>query len=56
MLRKLIKWTIVLLIVAAIGLVILRYTRPKPIEVAVKPVTRGIVESTASGFWHLLTG
>jgi len=46
MLRKLIKWTIVLLIVVAIGLVIWRYTRPKPIEVAVKPVTRGIVEST----------
>ena len=48
MLRKLIKWTIVLLLVVAIGLVIWRYTRPKPIEVAVKPVTRGIVESTVA--------
>lgn len=48
MLRKLIKWTIALLIVVAIGFMIWRYTRPKPIEVAVKPVTRGIVESTVS--------
>lgn len=48
MLRKLIKWTIVLLIVVAVGLAIRHYTRPKPIEVAVKKVTRGIVESTVS--------
>ncbi len=48
MLRKLIKWTIVLLIVVAIGFVIWHYTRPTPIEVAVKPVTRGIVESTVA--------
>jgi HlyD family secretion protein len=48
MLRKLIKWTIVLLIVVAIGFLIWRYTRPKPIEVAVKPVTRGIVEKTVA--------
>jgi HlyD family secretion protein len=48
MLRKLIKWTIVLLIVVAIGLAIRHYTRPNPIEVAVKPVTRGVVESTVS--------
>jgi HlyD family secretion protein len=48
MLRKLIKWIIVLLIVAAMGFVIWHYTRPKPIEVAVKPVTRGMVESTVA--------
>ncbi|MEA2063090.1 MAG: efflux RND transporter periplasmic adaptor subunit [Gemmatimonadota bacterium] len=48
MLRKLIKWTIVLLIVVAICFLIWRYTRPKPIEVALKPVTRGIVESTVA--------
>jgi len=48
MLGKFIKWTIVLLIIVAIGFVIWRYTRPKPIEVVVKPITRGIVESTVA--------
>ena len=48
MLRKFIKWTIVILAVAALGLVIMRYSRPKPIEVAVKSVTRGVVERTVA--------
>ena len=48
MLRKFIKWTIVILAVAAIVLIIMHYSRPKPIEVALKPVTRGIVERTVA--------
>jgi HlyD family secretion protein len=48
MLRKLIKWTIVVLVVVAFGLIILRYSKPKPIEVALKPVTLGIVERTVA--------
>jgi HlyD family secretion protein len=48
MMRKIIKWTIAVLVVAALTLVILRYSRPKPIEVALKPVTFGVVERTVS--------
>jgi HlyD family secretion protein len=48
MLRKFTKWMIALLVVAGLGLLIWRYTRPKPIEVALKPVTRGIVERTVA--------
>ena len=46
--RNIIKWTIVVLVVAAFGLMILRFSRHKPIEVALKPVTRGIVERTVA--------
>jgi HlyD family secretion protein len=48
MFRRFLRWTIILLIVTAISLLIWHYTRPKPVEVAVKPVTRGTVERTVS--------
>jgi len=48
MIRSLLRWTLVLLIAAAIGLLVLHYTRSKPVEVAVKPVTRGTVEHTVA--------
>ena len=46
--RKIIKWTIVALVAAVLIVLILRYSRPKPIEVVLKPVTFGIVERTVS--------
>ncbi len=48
MTRRLLRWIIALVIVAGIGLLIWRATRPKPVEVNVKAVTRGIVERTVA--------
>jgi HlyD family secretion protein len=48
MIRKLIKWTIVVLAVVALGLIMWRYSKPKPIEVALKPITLGVVERTVA--------
>lgn len=45
---RLFKWGFVLLVLAGIGFLIWRYTRPAPIEVAVKPVTQGTVERTVA--------
>ncbi|MCP4746712.1 MAG: efflux RND transporter periplasmic adaptor subunit [Desulfobacteraceae bacterium] len=42
------RWIIVLLVVAALASVIWKATRPKPVLVSVKPVTRGIVERTVA--------
>ena len=46
--RHFLKWVIVLLVVAAAGYGIWRATRPKPLEVVVKAVTRGTVERTVA--------
>jgi HlyD family secretion protein len=42
------RWIIVLIIAGGIGFFIFRATRPKPLQVAVKPITRGIVERTVA--------
>jgi HlyD family secretion protein len=42
------RWTIVVLVIAAGGVSIWHYTRPEPIEVVVKPVERGTVERTVA--------
>ena len=46
--KRLFRWTLVLLIIVAIGLLIRHYTRPQPVAVVVKPITRGTVERTVS--------
>lgn len=48
MTRGMVRWIIIILIVAAIALLIWHFTRPKPVEVHVKAVTRGTVERTAA--------
>ncbi len=48
MLRHLVRWSLVLIVVAVSGYGIWWATRPKPVEVAVKPVTRGTVERTVA--------
>lgn len=45
---KLIRWLVVLLVIAGISFLIWQKTRPKPVEVIVRPVTRGIVEKTVA--------
>ena len=46
--RKLSKWVLLLLILSAAVWAFWHYTRPKPLPVAVKPVTRGLVERTVA--------
>ena len=46
--RHFLKWFIALLVVAAAGYGIWRATRPNPLEVVVKAVTRGTVERTVA--------
>jgi len=46
--RRLIRWFVVLLILAAIAFFIWQKTRPKPVEIIVKPVIRGTVEKTVA--------
>lgn len=46
--RRLVRWTIALLVVAGVALFIWQKTRPKPIEVVVKPVVRGLIEKTVA--------
>lgn len=46
--RPFLRWTIVLLVIASAGYGIWRATRPKPLEVTVKDVTRGTVERTVA--------
>ena len=46
--RKLSKWVLLLLVMSAAVWAFWHYTRPKPLPVAVKPVTRGLVERTVA--------
>jgi HlyD family secretion protein len=46
--RRLIRWTAVLLILLAIAFFIWQKTRPKPIEIVIQPVVRGTVEKTVA--------
>jgi HlyD family secretion protein len=48
MMRKLVRWAVVVLIVAGLAFLAWYKTRPKPIELVVKPVTRGVVERTVA--------
>jgi len=48
MLRHLVRWSLVLIVITASGVGIWWATRPKPVEVAVKPATRGMVERTVA--------
>jgi len=42
------RWIILILVIIAGGAAAFRYTRPKPIQVVVKPVEKGMVEKTAA--------
>jgi HlyD family secretion protein len=46
--RRLMRWIIALLVVAGIAFLIWQKTRPKPVEVVVKPVVRGGIEKTVA--------
>ena len=46
--RRLFRWMIAVLVIAAAGFSIWYYTRPEPIEVVVKRVERGTVERTVA--------
>jgi HlyD family secretion protein len=46
--RRLIKWGIVLLVVTGVSLLIWQRVRPKPVEVTLRPVSKGTVERTAA--------
>lgn len=48
MLRTILKWVVIVLVAGVAGLFIWRATRPKPVQVAVKAVTRGTVERTVA--------
>ncbi len=46
--NRLIRWAFGLLVVAGVAIFIWHKTRPKPIEVVVKPVVRGLIEKTVA--------
>jgi len=46
--RRYIRWMVPILIIGAAAIAVWIFTRPKPVEVAVKPVDRGIVEQTVA--------
>jgi HlyD family secretion protein len=46
--RRYIRWIVLVLVIAVIAVIIWFFTRPKPVEVVVKPVDRGIVERTVA--------
>ena len=46
--RRSIRWIILVLVIAAIAVAVWFFTRPKPVEIVVKPVDRGIVERTVA--------
>jgi HlyD family secretion protein len=46
--RRLFRWTLIVLVVAGLSFFIWQKTRPKPIEIVVKPVMRGVVEKTVA--------
>lgn len=45
---RLIRWMLALLVVAGVAFIIWQKTRPKPVEVVVKPVVRGMIEKTVA--------
>lgn len=46
--RRLIRWLFALLVIAGIAFFVWQKTRPKPVEVVVKPVVRGLIEKTVA--------
>jgi len=46
--RRYIRWIVLVVVIAAIAVAIWFFTRPKPVEVVVKAVDRGIVERTVA--------
>ena len=46
--RRYIRWMVLVLIIIVIAVIVWYFTRPKPVEVVVKPVDRGIVERTVA--------
>lgn len=46
MVRKIVRWVIVILIIAAAVFAVRHYTKPNPLQVIVKAVERGLVEQT----------
>lgn len=46
--RRYIRWIVLVLVIAVIAVTIWFFTRPKPVDVVVKPVDRGIVERTVA--------
>ncbi|MEE4165961.1 MAG: efflux RND transporter periplasmic adaptor subunit [Desulfocapsaceae bacterium] len=46
--KKLVRWIVVLLIIAGAAVLIRQKTRPKPLELVVKAVVRGTVEKTVA--------
>jgi HlyD family secretion protein len=46
--RRLLRWTLALLVVAGVAFFVWRQTRPDPVEVVIKPVVRGVIEKTVA--------
>ncbi len=46
--RRFIRWLFALLVVAGLAFFVWQKTRPKPVEVVVKPVVRGLIEKTVA--------
>lgn len=46
--RRYIRWIVLVLVISAVGVVVWYFTRPKPVEVVLKAVDRGIVERTVA--------
>jgi len=46
--HRYIRWIVLILIIAVIAIIVWFFTRPKHVEVVVKPVDRGIVERTVA--------
>ena len=46
--RRYIRWIVLVLVIAVVAVIVWFLTRPKPVEVVVKPVDRGIVERTVA--------
>lgn len=46
--RRYVRWIVMVLVVAVIAAIIWYFTRPKPVEIVVKPVDRGTVERTVA--------
>ena len=46
--HRYIRWIVPVLIIAVIAIIVWFFTRPKHVEVVVKPVDRGIVERTVA--------